>query len=815
MRVTDIIGNGSEWIPNPSRDSIKPLVTVIFPAQSGAKSGLFKKNIDAILAQSFRRLELIIVADNSADGTPEICKEYMDADSRVNTILHKCALGLPTISVYEAYKKARGEYISVAVDAMIWESDALARTYDFMEENGVKACYGVTRIKDPVTRRTIELGKNVETVKNTLWAGNCIGAGSVVLHKEVLETVGLFDPHLAVSGVYDWDLWLRISEWYDFVGTGILFAKKHGASPAEENNTASDMWLVRERQQHRDLSLLLPENFGRTDVTAYTSQSSTYYMRGIRECYSRYGRKNWFSAEEYAAFCNASGCSAHRHITVCTHACTASIMNFTRHQNPNLTVSYVLGGEPPHAITVLTDAVVVVRQPDMQPINSLCRKLHIPCYYFVDDNFREIVVDQGNDLASRDAAVKTNRKCLSQYAAVLVTTPALKEYFLKKNLHDHVILLPAVWRKPCRESKETKTLTIAFMGGAFREGTLKNCVLPALRHIAKERPLRLICPCTKKTEKQVRELGNSELEILPFYRTNNYEFLMNTYAALNPDILIHCGNNLRNNIYKTKNALINAVTLGVPLLTSDIEPYCDFSDGSENAYFLTRNTPEEWEKSLRQLIEDPALRHTLFARAESFCKKNYSSEATWTEMNQELETLPVYDAYFYVKRYEQLCNWLLSPERREKTEINGKGWRVYIPEELSYTGALEKTRRFGFTSSVSTIREVGLLFAVTGDCTGTVELAFYKHGQTEPETVSVLDIDQLVENAYTDILLDKPISVEPDERLFVDITVRYNEKNGFVGLFEDRKRRTFIYKVFNKLHCPIPGRDAIFIDCRS
>ena len=814
MRVADIIANGSEWIPNPLYDEVKPLVTVIFPTQSGAKNGLLKKSIDAILSQSFRRLELILVADNSSDGTPEICKECMESDARVSLIRHKFPLGMPGISIYEAFTKARGEYISFVFDDVIWESDALAKTFDFMEENGVKACYGVTRIKASGTHRVVELGKNAETVKNSLWAENCVGIGSVVLHREVLETVGLFDPHLAMMDTCDWDLWLRIGEWYDFVGTGILFAKQYYLKPVEEKACSVDHWLFRERQQHRNLRMLLLENYEQTDVTASDSQNSAYYIRTLRERYGQYKTKNWFSEDEYARLCTERGDDAHRHIMVCAHACTASIMNFTRHRNPNVTVCYVMGGDPLHSVVALADAAVIVRQPDMQPINSICRKLRIPSYYFVDDNFREIVVDQGDDLASKEAAAKTNRKYLSQYSGILVTTYALRDYFMEKKLHDHVLLLPAVWRKPCRENEENETLTVAFMGGAFREGTLKNCVLPALRHIAKERPLRLICPCTKKTEKQVRELGNSNLEIIPFYRTNNYEFLMNTYAALNPDILIHCGNNLRNNIYKTKNALINAVTLGVPLLASDIEPYCDFSDGSENAYLLTRNTPEEWEKSLRLLLSDSSLRCTLFRHAKEFCEKMYSSEAAWAEMDRELETLPVHDMYFYLKRYEQLYNWLIL-YRSKRVGTNGQGWRVYVPEELSYSGALDRPRRFGFTSSVDVIREVGLLFAVTGDCTGTVELAFYKRGQTEPETVSVLDIDQLVENAYTDVPLDKPIFATPGECLFVNITVRYDEKNGFVGLFEDRKRRTFMYKVFNKLHCPIPGRDAIFIDCRS
>ena len=808
----------SKWIQNRAYDVVNPLITVILPTYSRAKSGLLKKSIDSVLKQSFRRLELIIVIDGSTDGSLDICKKYMETDSRVNIIWHNENIGLPAVSTYEAYMKARGDYIAYAFDDNIWELDALAQTFDFMEEHGVKASYGVTRVTDPVSGQTVEFGRNGNAIKDTLWAGNSIGAGSVVLHREVLGTVGLHDPHLSLTRVCDWDLWLRVSEWYDFVATGILFTFKHGTTQPDSlgNVFKLDQWFFRERQQHRDLETLKSKSYGYIDVVAYNPQNSSHYMRCLREHYGQYAKKTWFCAKEYAEIGSIEGDESHRHIIVSALACTASIMNFTRNNEKDITIYYAMGGNVPHSILAMADAVVVVRLPDMPPINDMCKKLNIPYYYFTDDNFREIVVDHCEDYGSMEVAKKTNKKYLSQFEGILVTTPALQNYFLKNKLHKNVILLPAVWRKPCKECEEEKTLTIAFMGGPFREGMLKSCVLPALYHIAKKQPLRLICPCTRETEGKVLEFEKDNLEIVPFYRTNNYEYLINSYVALHPDILIHCGNNLRNNVYKTKNALINAVTLGVPLLASDIEPYYDQADGLEGAYLITRNTPEEWENALRRLVNDVTLRKSLFLRAEKFCREHYSSEIVWADMHRELAKLPVHDLFFYLKRYEQICDWLLLHGAGNSSGVSQPiGRREYIPEELSYTGELNKTRRFGFSATKELIREVGLLFAVSGTCTGTVELAFYKRNHTEPETASELMIGQLVKNGYTNILLSKPITAELGELLFVDITVHYEEKDGFVGLFEDRKKRTFTYKVFNKLRRPIPGRDAIFIDCRS
>jgi hypothetical protein len=493
---------------------------------------------------------------------------------------------------------------------------------------------------------------------------------------------------------------------------------------------------------------------------------------------------------------------------------TASIMMFYRYTGKNLTFCYTLDGNAHHSQIVIADAVIMIRLPIISPLNDICRLLNIPCYYFTDDNFREIVVDN-DDKGAIEAAKQTTKENLAQFRAVLVTTERLRDYFLKENLHDNVIKLSAVWRRRIESAHGTRPFTVAFMGGVFREGVVEACILPALYMLSKERPLRFICPCDKETEGRTLSLAQDNLEIIPFHRTSNYEYLLNSYGELGVDILVHCGANLRNNVYKTKNALLNAVTLGAVLAISDIEPYNDVSDGSDGTYMLVRNTPKAWTDALRRLADDPDLRRSIYDRAAAFCEENNSSEAAWADLEEEFAQCAMHDDFYYFKRYEKLCDWMIL------NSVGGnvgaaivKTYRSYNPEKLSYTGEITSPRRFGFTSPVQNIREVGLLFAVTGKCSGCVELRFYKRGIKEPVSTVFLDIASLKENGYTNILLTKPISARKKELLHMEIDIHYEIKNGFVGLFEDRDRRTLFYKIFNKLGRPIPGKNALFIDCR-
>ena len=819
MKVKDIISNNSVWMPNKRYGEVRPLISVLLPTYSRARSGLLKRCLDSVLNQSFRRLELLIVIDASTDGTYQICKHYMERDPRVNIILHRENIALPAISTYEAYMKARGEYIAYAFDDNIWDLNALAKTFDYMEENGVKASYGITRVRDPDTGAMAEFGANQKWINDTIWMGNQIGAGSVVLRREVLETVGLHDPHLSLTRVCDWDLWLRVCERYPFVGTGILFTEQYGVSQPDSLGNAFkiDQWFFRERQQHRRLGNLLPENYLEIDCTEYTNNSSRHFLNCLVDHLNQYRKKTWFCEQEIRQIKNQKPQSGHQYILLACADKTASVMNIERCASESLTFCYAYFPSVLHSLLVFADAVVMVRGLEMVGIDQLSKLLDIPCYYFTDDNFREILVDGADEPGIREVVAKTTKKGLEGFAGILVTTPALRDYFVRNKLHTNVIQIPAVWKESLKKNMGERAFTVGFMGGPFRTKELKKCVLPALYKLAERRRIRLILPCTIDTEDDVLALSKGKLEIIPFFRTSNYEYSLNSYNEIGVDIFVHCGGNLRNNIYKTKNALINAVTLGAPLIVSDIEPYCDTADGSEGAYLIVRNTPEAWQEGLARLMESKSLRERLLRKARVFCEHIYNWETAWAELSNELSQYEPHDDFFYLKRYEKLCDWLV---RRSGSGLAAAsplpaGFRVYNPDKLSFSGELNGVRRYGFTATKTKISEIGLLFAIFGECSGEIHLTIRRRKSNDALSEKNVPIDLLKRDAYTNIYLENTIEAKIGELLYLDIAVRYDDPNGYIGVFEDCDRRTFFYKVFNKLGHPIPGRDALFIDCRS
>lgn len=816
MKVRDIIADNSVWMPNEHYDEVKPLVSVILPTYSRAKTGYLKRCIDSILKQTFRRLELIIVIDASIDGTIDICKKYMSKDSRVNIILHKSNIGLPSISCYEGYLKTRSEYIAWTFDDNTWELDAIAKTYDFMEMNNVKASYGITKIVDPNNGNIAKIGLPNENIEEVLPFRNCIGNGSVLLRKDVIDTIGLYDPHLALTRICDWDLWRRIINKFDFVPTGIEFNFEQGTMLSDSlgNTYKWDQWFIRERWSHREERNLSVDAFEDIDILEFSESNSKHYFSCLAEAYSQYEQKKWFSKKEFERIQSAQPNLNHKYgLIVCT-GISASLMCFTRYESKEITLCFIHPVLCSHHYLINSDFIIFPRDIEMGNLNALAKKLDIPVYYFTDDNFKELLLDT-YDPYLEGIAIKTNTKTLKQFEGVIVSTESLRDWFQNKKLHKNIILMPPIWRETISEKHSHKTPTIGFMGGNFRMKVLVNCVIPALQKIAKNQPLRMICPCTKETEQELLKNNTENFEIIPYYRTLNFEKLINQYNEIGVDILIHCGGNLNNNIYKNVNILLNATTLGIPLLVSDIEPYNNLSNEIKEAFILTRNNVEAWESNLRTLLNNPNERQLLTKNATAYCKEAFSKKTVWQEFEGELAKLPQHNNFYLLKRYEKFVDESQSGALSFVSQIQNPRYKQFIPDELCFSGEIIGRRRYGFTSPVNNIREAGLLFAVIGKCEGTVTLHFLKSdSQTVLATVNI-DIDSLVKDNYTNFYFMDPIVILPDEIVYMDIEMTYSNKNGYVGLFEDKANRTFIYKVMNKLGHPLPGKNALFIDCRS
>lgn len=123
------VSPGGDGVPNSSEKSAlgasgEPLVSVALPVYNGAD--YLATSIDAVLAQTYANIELVIADAGSTDDTEQLCRRRANTDPRVRYTRAESYRGI-TENYQAALEATRGDYVCfVAAD------DAIAST--FIEE---------------------------------------------------------------------------------------------------------------------------------------------------------------------------------------------------------------------------------------------------------------------------------------------------------------------------------------------------------------------------------------------------------------------------------------------------------------------------------------------------------------------------------------------------------------------------------------------------------------------------------------------------------------------------------------------------------
>ncbi|HEX2786582.1 MAG TPA: glycosyltransferase [Ignavibacteria bacterium] len=207
------------------------------------RKNLLKKSLESILNQSYRDIEVIIIDNNSTDGTEEELSTYRDPRinffnvGSVNNLGKSRNIGI---------SKAKGDLIAFCDDDDIWYPDKLEFQLKYVHITGV-VCTDVDYVdKDNVIiKKSIFPDKISDLIfsKATLLYQNLIMVTSVLIDKEILLKAGQFD---SLRYCEDYDLWMRVTDF-----TKIIFLNKismavmvHANSLSRINQNAIDMRYI-------------------------------------------------------------------------------------------------------------------------------------------------------------------------------------------------------------------------------------------------------------------------------------------------------------------------------------------------------------------------------------------------------------------------------------------------------------------------------------------------------------------------------------------------------------------------------------------
>ncbi len=292
MLISELIEK-TEWHP-PRGKSAEPTVTVILPTFRRGQCGLFKKAVSSVLNQQDCSLELLIIDDCSTDGTIEQIQDFYAADPRVGYLRHPCNIGLPAISEYEAFRRARGEYLAFAFDDTAFHPKGLHDLLSFIQSQGIPCCYGEVETFFLRGPRNVSESKLLGTFskKNNLLSSNYIANNGVMVHRTILEDIGLYDPSPVIARLCDWDLWCRVHPKYKMLPFPSIVGEEHGPARSDSLGATYDMemWSIAEWMNLTRNKKLRPRNFESIDVLdipSNVSRDTALTMSVVNETYAK------------------------------------------------------------------------------------------------------------------------------------------------------------------------------------------------------------------------------------------------------------------------------------------------------------------------------------------------------------------------------------------------------------------------------------------------------------------------------------------------------------------------------------------------
>lgn len=245
------------------------MFSIIIPLYNKEKDIL--TTIDSVLNQSFNIFEVIVVDDSSTDDSLRIVNEINDPRVKV---FSKENQGVSCARNY-GVQKASFDYFAFLDGDDLWDENYLAEIYNTILEFGNYLVFATNyriqfsdfRYYEPTFVSNVD--NDFIIVKDYFYyskINSILTSSSIIIHKEVVEKIGLFDINLTHGE--DLDYWFRITKYFDFI-----FINKY-------------LMTYRHNSSNRSVSIV--PNLSKTVISKYNLSGITNFDAVLSKIASRF-----------------------------------------------------------------------------------------------------------------------------------------------------------------------------------------------------------------------------------------------------------------------------------------------------------------------------------------------------------------------------------------------------------------------------------------------------------------------------------------------------------------------------------------------
>lgn len=221
------------------------LVSVVVPVYNGAP--YLEKTIESILAQDYSALEIVLVNDGSSDDSAELMDKLAQQDERIRPF-HKENGGVACARNF-GISQAKAEFIAFCDQDDLWLPTKLSKQIPLFENENVGLVYTGAIAEYVEDNKSVAPNfddKKRGLVFSRLVEENMLTCCTAVVRRKFLEVVAGFDDDIALMGVDDWHLWLKLAMIceFDFVEEHLAVHVFHGDNYSLNNEKMHEAEIV-------------------------------------------------------------------------------------------------------------------------------------------------------------------------------------------------------------------------------------------------------------------------------------------------------------------------------------------------------------------------------------------------------------------------------------------------------------------------------------------------------------------------------------------------------------------------------------------
>ncbi len=187
----------------------RPLISVVIPAYNSEK--FIEETLRSVMIQSHKNIEIIVVDDGSTDGQKEKISRLAENDSRIQYIYQENQ-GV-SAARNRGFAQSKGTYLAFLDSDDVWLHDNLESKLVKIESGhyGLVHSDGFVMNENSYPTGQIISGNEGMLLDDLLALKDTQvpGPSSILVKREVVETVGLFDQQLSTSA--DHEFFVRVA----------------------------------------------------------------------------------------------------------------------------------------------------------------------------------------------------------------------------------------------------------------------------------------------------------------------------------------------------------------------------------------------------------------------------------------------------------------------------------------------------------------------------------------------------------------------------------------------------------------------------